>query len=61
MIATPIIPGVLYSVSGAGFISATNGADAIAKVLGAQAAAEDKAECALALQIRHANAVGSHA
>lgn len=44
MIASPIVPGALYSVSGhPTFVCATNGAHAIAKVLEQRALAADRA------------------
>lgn len=44
MIASPIVPGALYRVSGhPTFVCATNGAHAIAKVLEQQALAADRA------------------
>lgn len=44
MIASPIVPGALYSVSGhPNFVCATNGAHAIAKVLEQRALAADRA------------------
>lgn len=73
MIASPIVPGALYSVSGhPTFVCATNGAHAIAKVLEQQALAADRtanvrkaeravqanADRALDLQVRHALGAG---